>query len=119
MIFFQNYINLIYSIILILILGCLIFGLFFLLIEKSQDIEKLSIYECGFEPFEDIRLVFDIKFYLVAILFIIFDLEIIFLFPQVLSVPFLNFIGISSMSLFFFFLSLIYIYEQILGASDQ
>lgn len=119
MAFFINYIYLVVSILLVFFLGLLIFGFFFFLIEKEQDIEKLSIYECGFEPFEETRLIFDVKFYLVAILFIVFDLEIIFLFPQVLVLPILNIVGFLSMTLFFFFLSLVYIYEQILGALDQ
>lgn len=117
--FLINYIYLLCAIILIFILGFLIFGIFYLLIEREKNAEKLSIYECGFEPFEDNRLIFDVKFYLVAILFIVFDLEIIFLFPQVLILPILNLIGFLSMCLFFFFLSLIYIYEYILGALDQ
>ena len=90
----------------------LLFFIFNKLIEKDLlNFEKLSIYECGFEPFEDNRIIFEIKFYLVAILFIIFDLEIIFLFPWVLVIIYLNFIGFFSMYIFLFFLILIYIYE--------
>lgn len=103
MLFIVNYIYFIFGIFIIFILGFLIFSIFYFLIEREKNVEKLSIYECGFEPFEDNRLIFDVKFYLVAILFIVFDLEIIFLFPQILILPILNFIGFLSMCLFFFF----------------
>lgn len=62
-------------------LSTLLFFLSYLLIFQKKDQEKLSAYECGFNPFEDARMTFDIRFYLVAILFLIFDLEISFLFP--------------------------------------
>ena len=64
-----------------LILSCIIFGLSYILSSKSIDKEKISAYECGFNPFEDARNQFDVRFYLVAILFIIFDLEVSYLFP--------------------------------------
>jgi predicted nucleic acid-binding Zn ribbon protein len=64
-----------------LVLSCVIFGLSYVLSSKSIDKEKISAYECGFNPFEDARNQFDVRFYLVAILFIIFDLEVSFLFP--------------------------------------
>ena len=63
------------------IIALLIYILSYLLAFQNYDFEKLSAYECGFQPFEDARNKFDIKFYLVAILFIIFDLEVSFLFP--------------------------------------
>lgn len=62
-------------------LSSLIFFLSYILVFQKGDQEKLSAYECGFNPFEDARMTFDIRFYLVAILFLIFDLEISFLFP--------------------------------------
>ena len=64
-----------------LIIAIIIFLLSYFLAFQNYDFEKLSAYECGFQPFEDARNKFDIKFYLVAILFIIFDLEVSFLFP--------------------------------------
>jgi NADH-quinone oxidoreductase subunit A len=64
-----------------LILSLILFGLSFILASQTGDVEKLSSYECGFNPFEDARTQFDVRFYLVAILFIIFDLEVSFLFP--------------------------------------
>ena len=63
------------------ILSCLVFGLSYAFIARSPDLEKSSAYECGFNPFEDARSKFDVRFYIVAILFIVFDLEIIFLCP--------------------------------------
>jgi NADH:ubiquinone oxidoreductase subunit 3 (subunit A) len=62
-------------------LALIIFGLSIILMYRNYNIEKVSAYECGFQPFEDARNRFDVKFYLVAILFIIFDIEIIYLFP--------------------------------------
>jgi NADH-quinone oxidoreductase subunit A len=64
-----------------LVLSCVIFALSYFLSSRSIDKEKISAYECGFNPFEDARNQFDVRFYLVAILFIIFDLEVSFLFP--------------------------------------
>ncbi len=96
----------------------LIFFLSYLLILKGRDIEKITSYECGFEPFEDTRSIFDVKFYLVGILFLIFDLEVIFLFPWVVSLFALSFFGFFVMFFFVFFLGLIYVYEWLLGALD-
>ena len=62
-------------------LGLLLFFISFVIYPSDPYFEKISVYECGFEPFEDTRIKFDIKFYLVSILFIIFDMEIVFLFP--------------------------------------
>jgi NADH-quinone oxidoreductase subunit A len=76
-----EYIYIFIFIILSLLISFTVFSLSYLLATQSYDAEKLSAYECGFQPFEDARNKFDIKFYLVAILFIIFDLEVSFLFP--------------------------------------
>jgi len=64
-----------------LLISCLLFSISFFLIYQVADIEKVSSYECGFNPFSDQRIKFEVRFYLVGILFIIFDLEITFLFP--------------------------------------
>ena len=71
---------LIYLVLCLVLSGVIVFGSM-LLITRTGDLEKVSAYECGFHPFEDTRAKFDVRFYLVAILFIIFDLEITFLFP--------------------------------------
>ena len=85
---------------------------------KNPDPEKLSAYECGFEPFSDSRMEFDVRFYLVAILFIIFDLEIAFLFPWAVSLGNIGILGFSSMMIFLFILTIGFIYEWKKGALD-
>ena len=80
-----NYSNIFIFLILSLFLSILIFILSFSLIKQKDDLEKLTAYECGFNPYDDARKIFDVKFYLVAILFIIFDLEAVFIFPWVLT----------------------------------
>ena len=83
----------------------------FIFSPKNPDPEKLSAYECGFEPFDDSRMEFDIRFYLVAILFIIFDLEIAFLFPWAISLGKIGLFGFVSMMIFLFILTVGFIYE--------
>ena len=85
---------------------------------KNPDPEKLSAYECGFEPFNDSRMEFDVRFYLVAILFIIFDLEIAFLFPWAISLGTIGVYGYISMLIFLFILTIGFIYEWKKGALD-
>jgi NADH:ubiquinone oxidoreductase subunit 3 (subunit A) len=80
-----NYSNIFIFLLFSLFLSILIFNLSFILIKQKDDLEKLTAYECGFNPYDDARKVFDVKFYLVAILFIIFDLEAVFVFPWVLT----------------------------------
>ena len=75
-------------------------GLGFLFGRGEKDAEKLSAYECGFEPFEDTRMKFDVRYYLVAILFIIFDLEIAFLFPWAVSLDLVGGFGLIAMGIF-------------------
>ena len=84
--------------------------------EKKVDLEKLSAYECGFDPFGDARHTFNVKFYLVAILFIIFDLEIVFLFPWAVTVN--SYHSFYSMMLFLIILTIGFIYEWRRGALD-
>ena len=85
---------------------------------KNTDPEQLSAYECGFEPFQDSRMEFDVRFYLVAILFIIFDLEIAFLFPWAISLGNIGILGFTSMMIFLFILTVGFIYEWKKGALD-
>ena len=82
------------------------------------DPEKLSPYECGFEAFEDARMKFDVRFYLVAILFILFDLEIAFLFPWAVVVNEIGFAGFLSMMLFLGILVVGFVYEWAKGALE-
>ncbi|MDH4316386.1 MAG: NADH-quinone oxidoreductase subunit A, partial [Gammaproteobacteria bacterium] len=81
----QNYIPVLIFLGIATAIGLLLMALGFLFGRGQKDSEKLSPYECGFEPFEDSRMKFDVRYYLVAILFIIFDLEIAFLFPWAVS----------------------------------
>ena len=90
----------------------------FIFSPKNPDPEKLSTYECGFEPFEDSRIEFDVRFYLVAILFIIFDLEIAFLFPWAISLGKIGTLGFFSMIIFLIILTVGFIYEWKKGALD-
>jgi len=90
----------------------------FLLSPKVRDIEKNSPYECGFNPFEDTRSIFEIHFYRVAILFIIFDLEIAFLLPWVMVYDVLGFFGFWVVTIFLFLLTLGFVYELMSGALD-
>ncbi len=84
----------------------------------KPDPEKLSAYECGFEPFEDARRKFDVRFYLVAILFIIFDLEVAFLFPWAISLRDIGVFGWGSMMVFLGVLTVGFIYEWNKGALE-
>ena len=79
--FLKNYSSILIFLSASVILSLIIFVLSFIVSQKADDREKLTAYECGFNPFEDSRNEFDVRFYLVAILFLIFDLEISFLFP--------------------------------------
>ena len=89
-----------------------------ILAKHKPDTEKLSAYECGFEPFDDARVKFDVQFYLVAILFIIFDLEIAFLFPWAVSLYEIGEFGFWSMFVFLAVLTIGFIYEWKKGALE-
>ena len=116
--FLNNYLTIIIflTIAILLSLGFVILN--FALSPKNPDPEQLSAYECGFEPFNDSRMEFDIRFYLVAILFIIFDLEIAFLFPWAITLGNIGVFGFFSMMLFLFILTIGFIYEWKKGALD-
>jgi len=90
----------------------------FLLAYKRPDSEKLSAYECGFNAFDDARMKFDVRFYLVAILFIIFDLEVSFLFPWAVVFGDLGVFGYWSMMVFLGVLTVGFIYEWRKGALE-
>lgn len=89
-----------------------------LLAPHKPDAEKYSPYECGFAPFEDSRLKFDVRYYLVAILFIIFDLEIAFLFPWAVTFKKMGMFGVVAMALFLFLLLIGFLYEWKKGALE-
>jgi NADH-quinone oxidoreductase subunit A len=97
----------------------LVLGLLpFVLARQRPDAEKLSPYECGFAPFSDSRKPFDVRFYLVAILFIIFDLEVTFLFPWAISLGAIGWYGFWSMMVFLGVLTVGFIYEWKKGALE-
>ena len=90
----------------------------FLVAFKSPDPEKLSAYECGFNAFDDARMKFDVRFYLVAILFILFDLEIAFLFPWAIVLKEIGTFGFVSMMIFLVILVVGFVYEWMKGALE-
>jgi NADH-quinone oxidoreductase subunit A len=90
----------------------------FVIARQRPDSEKLSPYECGFEPFEDAHIRFDVRYYLVAILFIIFDLEVAFLFPWAVSLGDIGQFGFWSMLVFLAVLTIGFIYEWNKGALE-
>ncbi len=114
----ENYL----PILLFLIVGLLVGGgalaAGFLLSEHRPDAEKNSPYECGFEVFESARLRFDVRYYLVAILFIIFDLEIAFLFPWAVVLKYLGMTGFIAMAIFLGILVIGFVYEWKKGALE-
>ena len=116
--FLKDYLSILIFLFIALGLSIGFIVLNFLLSPKKPDPEKLSAYECGFEAFSDSRMEFDVRFYLVAILFIIFDLEIAFLFPWAISLGNIGLLGFSSMMIFLFILTIGFIYEWKKGALD-
>jgi len=116
--FLKDYLPIIIFLIIALGLSFAFVFLNFIMSPKKPDPEKLSAYECGFEPFNDSRMEFDVRFYLVAILFIIFDLEIAFLFPWAISLGKIGLFGFISMMIFLFILTVGFIYEWKKGALD-
>jgi NADH-quinone oxidoreductase subunit A len=101
-----------------IVFGALLLGVGWFLGPRRPDSEKLSPYECGFEAFEDARMKFDVRYYLVAILFILFDLEIAFLFPWAVSLNDIGAFGFWSMMVFLAILVIGFIYEWKKGALE-
>jgi len=114
----EEYVNILFMLSMCLLISLALFLFSFLAASKQYSWEKVSSYECGFQPFEDSRNKFDVKFYLVAILFIIFDLEISYLFPWALCLNQINYLGYISMLLFLIILTIGFIYEWMKGALD-
>ena len=116
--FLKDYLSIIIFLVIALGLSVSFIVLNFIFSPKKPDPEKLSTYECGFSAFDDSRMEFDIRFYLVAILFIIFDLEIAFLFPWAISLGNIGMLGFCSMMIFLFILTVGFVYEWKKGALD-
>ena len=113
-----NYIPILVFILIALLIGVVPLTLGFLLGPRRPDSAKLSPYECGFEAFEDSRMKFDVRYYLVAILFIIFDLEIAFLFPWAVVLDRIGLPGFIAMAVFLGILVIGFIYEWKKGALE-
>ena len=116
--FLTDYLSIIIFLFIALLLSIGFVVINFIASPSNPDPEKLSAYECGFEAFDDSRMEFDVRFYLVAILFIIFDLEIAFLFPWAITLGNIGLLGFSSMMIFLFILTIGFIYEWKKGALD-
>tara|TARA_B100000579_G_scaffold106678_1_gene84933 strand:- start:1143 stop:1511 length:369 start_codon:yes stop_codon:yes gene_type:complete len=116
--FLSEYLSIIIFLFIALALSIGFVAVNFAFSPKNPDPEKLSAYECGFEAFSDSRIQFDVRFYLVAILFIIFDLEIAFLFPWAISLGNIGLLGFFSMMIFLFTLTIGFIYEWKKGALE-
>lgn len=113
---FVTYSTILISVLLALIISAVVLALSYLLAIQTPDSEKTSAYECGFEPFEDARNRFDVRFYIVAILFIIFDLEVAFLFPWGITLGWTGFVGYGLAIFFLLLLTIGFIYEVVKGA---
>ena len=113
-----NYLPVLIFIIIGIGLGAAMIGAGAILGPRRPDPEKLSPYECGFEAFEDSRMKFDVRYYLVAILFIIFDLEIAFLFPWAIVLDTIGLFGFTAMLVFLGILVVGFIYEWKKGALE-
>ena len=116
--FLKDYLSIIIFLFIALGLSISFIVLNFIFSPKNPDPEKLSAYECGFEAFDDARGRFDVRFYLVAILFIIFDLEVAFLFPWAVSLGSIGIFGFWSMMIFLLILTIGFIYEWKKGALE-
>ena len=114
----ENYFPVLMFIAVGLILGGVLLTVGRLVAPNKPDAKKLSPYECGFEAFEDARMKFDVRYYLVAILFILFDLEIAFLFPWAVVIPEIGFFGYAAMMVFLAILVVGFVYEWKKGALE-
>src|SRR6266478_10031044 len=114
----QNYLPLVVFIGIAAVIGAALLIAPFIVAFQQPDAEKLSAYECGFNAFDDARMKFDVRFYLVAILFIIFDLEVSFLFPWAIALGDLGLYGYWSVIVFLGVLTVGFIYEWRKGALE-
>jgi len=114
----ENYLPILVFLAVGAFIGVAAVGIGFVLGPNKPDSEKLSPYECGFEAFEDARMKFDVRYYLVAILFIIFDLEIAFLFPWAVVLDEIGMVGYIAMVIFLGILVIGFIYEWMKGALE-
>jgi NADH:ubiquinone oxidoreductase subunit 3 (subunit A) len=116
--YYVNYIEFLELLIFSFLISSLFFILSYFLVVQTHDKEMVSHYECGFIPFDDTRKPFEVKFYLVAILFLIFDLEITFLFPFAIILKGLSLISVLSITFFISILTLGFFFEWIYKGLD-
>jgi len=116
--FFTEYLTILVIVCFSIFLSVLILILSYLLSVQNPETEKLSSYECGFEPYEDARHKFSVNFYIVAILFVVFDIEAMYLFPWAVSLSNLDIVGFWSMIDFIIELGVGFVYVLYLGALD-
>lgn len=116
--FYSEVLSILIFLTIAIILAVIIVTLSYFLAIQNPETEKLSAYECGFEPYEDARNIFDVKFYIVAILFIIFDIETMFLLPWSISLSQLNVLGFWSMIDFIIELGVGFVYIWYIGALE-
>ena len=114
----EQYLPILLFVLVGLLLGGILLTVGSIVSPNRPDPEKLSPYECGFEAFEDARMKFDVRYYLVAILFILFDLEIAFLFPWAIVLPEIGFAGFAAMMVFLLILVVGFVYEWKKGALE-
>lgn len=113
-----NYFSIFIFLLISISLSIIIYGLSFLLVKQTEDVEKLTAYECGFNPYDDARKIFDVRFYLIAILFIVFDLEAAYIFPWALTLDTSFSLGYATMVEFLVELIVGYIYVWGIGALE-
>jgi len=116
--FKEEYLSILLFLVVAIVLSLIIFTLSYLLSVQNPDTEKLSAYECGFDPYEDARHTFDVRFYLIAILFMIFDIEAMFLFPWANSLSSISSLGFWTMVDFIVELGVGFIYAWQIGALE-
>ena len=114
----KDYLALLIMLVIAVLLTVVILGFSYLLARQNPDSEKLTAYECGFEPYEDSRHIFDVRFCVIAILFVIFDIEMLFLIPWCVSISKLTLLGFWSMIDFLFELGIGFFYVWYVNALD-
>jgi len=116
--YYVKYWHILVFIVVSVLIVLILFMVAYLLSPKSANKEKSSAYECGFEPFDESRKTFDIQFFIVGILFLIFDLEVAFIFPWAVSLSSIGIFGFWVMMLFFIIINIGFVYEWQRGALD-
>lgn len=116
MFFLSEYNIILFYLFFAFLLGCIMFAFSFFLSERTVNVDTQISYECGFSPFQDARAKFEIQFYVIAILFIIFDIEIIFLLPWLSTLKLIGSLGYFTMMVFLILLVIGFLYEWLKDA---